>query len=162
MIISFIMVLTTFILFFAASTTLPAGKGKDVVQQHCVGCHALKVVTSKRATKEQWSSLVDQMVSRGAEVDDDDIESVVEYLAANFGPLKSGPANAKSLSRKPVNVNTATAGQLTTALGISAKESAAIVTYRKQNGSFKEWTELTKVPGVDPKQIENHKDRLTF
>jgi competence ComEA-like helix-hairpin-helix protein len=155
------MVLTTFLLF-AASTTLPAGKGKDVVQQHCVGCHALKVVTSKRASKEQWSSLVDQMVSRGAEVDDDDIESVVEYLAANFGPLKSGPANAKNLSRKPVNVNTATAVQLATALGIPAEESAAIVAYRKQNGSFKEWTELTKIPGVDPKQIEIHKDRIVF
>jgi competence ComEA-like helix-hairpin-helix protein len=155
------MVLTTFLLF-AASTTLPAGKGKDIVQQHCVGCHELKVVTSKRATKQQWASLVDQMVSRGAEVDDDDIESVVEYLAANFGPLKSSPAAAKSNDQKPVNVNTATAAELAAALDIPVKESAAIVSYREQNGSFKEWTELTKVPGVDPKQIETHKDSLAF
>jgi competence ComEA-like helix-hairpin-helix protein len=155
------MVLTTFLLF-AASTALPAGKGKDIVQQHCVGCHALKVVTSKRATKQQWSSLVDQMVSRGAEVDDDDIESVVEYLATNFGPLKSGPANANRSHRKPINVNTASAEELAAALGISANESAAIVTYREQNGNFKEWIELTKVPGVDPKRIEIHKDRLAF
>jgi len=155
------MVLTT-LLLFAASTTLPAGKGKDIVQEHCVGCHELKVVTSKRATKQQWSSLVDQMVSRGAEVDDDDIESVVEYLATNFGPLKSSPATAKSPDRKPVNVNTASAVELTEALGISAKESEAIVGYREQNGRFKEWSELTKVPGVDPKQIETLKNRFAF
>jgi competence ComEA-like helix-hairpin-helix protein len=154
--------LLTALLLFAASSTLPAGKGKDVVQQHCVGCHALKVVTSKRATKEQWASLVDQMVSRGAEVDDDDIEGVVEYLAANFGPLKSHSAGTQGQSHKPVNVNTATAAQLAAALGIPAKEAAAIVSYREENGSFKEWAELTQVPGIDLKQIEIHRNRLTF
>jgi competence ComEA-like helix-hairpin-helix protein len=155
------MVLTTFLLL-AVSTNLPPGKGKTIVQQHCGGCHAMKVVTSKRATKDQWGALVDQMISRGAEVDDDDIQDLVEYLATNFGPLKSSPAAAKSHDRKPVNVNTATAAELAAGLGVSAKESAAIVGYREQNGRFKEWSELTKVPGVDPKQIETLKNRFAF
>ena len=154
------MVLTTFLLL-AVSTNLPSGKGKEIVQQHCSGCHALKVVTSKRASKPQWASIVDQMVSRGAEVDDDDIEVVVEYLATNFGPLKSG-AGAAGSHLKSVNVNTATAGQLAAVLGVSAKDAAAIVTYRQQNGSFKQWTDLTKVPGIETRKVELHKDRLAF
>ena len=140
------MVLTTFLLF-AASTTLPAGKGKDIVQQHCVGCHALKVVTSKRATKQQWASLVDQMVSRERKSTMTTLRVWSNICAANFGPLKSSPAAAKSNDRKPVNVNTATAAELAAALDIPVKESAAIVSYREQNGSFKEWTDFTKVPG---------------
>ena len=155
------MVLTTFLLF-AAATNLPAGTAQPIVQQHCGGCHAMKVVTSKRASKQQWASIVDQMVSRGAEVDDDDIESVVEYLAANFAPAKSGSSVTKKHAPKPVNVNTATAAELTAALGFSAKESAAVVSYREQNGSFKEWTDLAKVPGLEARKVELNKDRLKF
>jgi competence ComEA-like helix-hairpin-helix protein len=155
------MVLTTF-LFFAAATNLPAGTAKPIVQQHCGGCHAMKVVTSKRASKQQWASIVDQMISRGAEVDDDDIESVVEYLAANFAPAKSGSSVTKNHAPKPVNVNTATAAELTAALGFSAKESAAVVSYREQNGSFKEWTDLAKVPGLAARKVELNKGRLKF
>jgi competence ComEA-like helix-hairpin-helix protein len=155
------MVLTTFLLF-TVSTNLPPGAAKPIVQQHCGGCHALKVVTSKRASKQQWASIVDQMVSRGAEVDDDDIESVVEYLAANFAPAKSGSSVTKNRAPRPVNVNTATAAELTAALGFSAKESAAVVSYREQNGGFKQWTDLAKVPGLEARKVELNKNRLQF
>jgi competence protein ComEA len=155
------MVLTTFLLF-TVSTNLPAGAAKPIVQQHCGGCHALKVVTSKRASKQQWASIVDQMVSRGAEVDDDDIESVVEYLAANFAPAKSGSSVAKNHASQAVNVNTATAAELTAALGFSARESAAVVSYREKNGGFKQWTDLAKVPGLEARKVELNKNRLEF
>jgi mono/diheme cytochrome c family protein len=91
------MILIYAILLFAANArSLPAGKGKAIVQQECVGCHALKVVTAKRASKEQWSTVVNQMVTRGAEVPDEDIETVVEYLAKNFGPTKKVTDTAKN------------------------------------------------------------------
>ncbi|HVG26942.1 MAG TPA: cytochrome c [Acidobacteriaceae bacterium] len=64
--------------------TLPDGAGKDVVKRMCVGCHALTVITSKRATPEQWANIVQQMVSRGADGTDDDIEKVTHYLSVNF------------------------------------------------------------------------------
>jgi mono/diheme cytochrome c family protein len=92
------MILTIFaaLLFAANGQSLPPGKGKAIVQQECKGCHALKVVTSKRASKEQWTTVVNQMITRGAEVPDDDIEIVVEYLARNFGPTKKSTDSAKS------------------------------------------------------------------
>ena len=88
------MVLTTLVYLALAANvpSLPPGKGKAIVQRDCVGCHALKVVTSKRATREQWSALVDQMVSRGADVPDEEIETVVDYLNKNFGTKKAPTA----------------------------------------------------------------------
>ena len=157
------LLLTT--LFFAVSISspaLPPGEGKPIVERMCGSCHALKVVTSKRASPEQWSQLVDQMVSRGAEGTDEEIETVVDYLSKNFGLDSPPPAAEKEASAQPVNVNQATAAELSADLGLSADESAAIVTYREQNGKFKEWRDLTKVPGVDASKIEKNKDRLVF
>jgi hypothetical protein len=73
-----------------AQTTapMPDGPGKAVIQKACAGCHSLKVVTSKRATHDEWAALVDQMISKGAEVSDDDLEVVVQYLATHYGPVK--------------------------------------------------------------------------
>jgi competence protein ComEA len=142
---------------------LPPGEGRAIVQQDCKGCHALKVVTSKRASKEQWSALVNQMISRGAEVPDEDVETLVSYLAKNFGSTKESSGSAKTHNgNQPINVNKATAAELTEALDLSLKESAAIVSYRERNGNFKEWLDLTKVPGIEAKKLERCKDRLVF
>ena len=159
------LVLTT--LLFAVSTSspaLPPGEGKTIVERMCSSCHALKVVTSKRASPEQWAQLVDQMVSRGAEGTDEEIETVTEYLAKNFG-LDSPPppaAEKENPGAQSIRVNQATASELLAALGLTSDESAAIVAYREQNGKFKEWRDLTKVPGVDAAKIEANKDRLIF
>lgn len=67
--------------------TLPAGKGRAQLQRVCGTCHGIEVVTRMRAGKEQWSEIVDDMVSRGASGTSDDFELVVQYLAANFGPV---------------------------------------------------------------------------
>jgi competence ComEA-like helix-hairpin-helix protein len=155
------MLLTGFIYLVLAANEqgLPAGKGQEIVQQNCSGCHVLKVVTSKRASKQQWSALVDQMISRGAEVPDEEIETVVDYLAKNFGAT----AGEKDPDRSsPINVNKSTADELAGALGLSAKEAAAIVAYREQNGNFKVWRDLINVPGIETEKIESHKDRLAF
>ena len=99
-------------LFLAASsqaTTLPPGKGKAIVQRTCTGCHALKVVTAKRASREQWSTLVDQMMSKGADLEDDEVDTVVNYLFKNFGQAK-GPAGAEKnhSQAKPKNASKGT------------------------------------------------------
>jgi competence protein ComEA len=99
-------------------------------------------------TKERWGSLVDDMVSRGAAGADDEIDQVIAYLAANFP--------------KKVNINKASAAELTAALEIPAADAAAIVSYRTDKGSFKELKDVTKVPGIDTKKIEAAKDRLEF
>jgi mono/diheme cytochrome c family protein len=108
------MLLTTILLLTASvnAAALPPGKGKAIVQRTCISCHALKVVTAKRASKEQWSALVDQMISRGADLNDDEVEIIVDYLARNFGAAKA-PASTKNNHSQtgPVNGNNAAAAQ---------------------------------------------------
>jgi competence ComEA-like helix-hairpin-helix protein len=147
----------------ASASSLPPGKGKVIVRRTCIGCHALKVVTSKRASRTQWSVLVNQMVSRGADLEDEEIEVVVDYLAKNF-PRDKPPSEAAAHAgrREGINVNKATAAELTAALGLPVKQSEAIVAYRKQNGDFKDWSDLAKVPGVEAAKIERKKKQLTF
>jgi competence ComEA-like helix-hairpin-helix protein len=143
--------------------TLPPGEGQAIVQQKCASCHALKVVTGKKASRQQWSTIVDRMITRGADVDDDDIDTLLDYLAKNFGPATGQTGAEKGHDRTgQVNVNTASASELAAALDLTAAESDSIVSYRERNGNFKEWRDLTKVPGIDAKKIESNKDRLVF
>ena len=91
------MFLISLLLVAAASSpaNLPPGKGKAIVQRTCVSCHALKVVTTKRATKQQWSAVINLMLSKGADLDDDEVDVVVDYLAKNFGPTKASASSEK-------------------------------------------------------------------
>jgi hypothetical protein len=101
MAVALVMSTTALPLIAQDDVTLPDGAGKAIVQRMCVGCHSLKTVTSKHATKDQWSTIVQQMVSRGADGTDEEIDTVVDYLAKNFPPLtqdKSGQSTSSGLS----------------------------------------------------------------
>jgi|SRR5438034_4385064 competence protein ComEA len=154
-------VLVLYLVASAAVHPLPPGKGKAIVQRTCSHCHALKVVTSKRATKDQWSALVDQMVSRGADLSDDEIDIVVDYLAKNFGAAKTSPPSSQT-AEQMVNVNQASAAELAALLNLSSEQSQAIVAYRDKNGKFNDWHDLASVPGVQASAIESKKDKLQF
>jgi competence ComEA-like helix-hairpin-helix protein len=97
-----------------------------------------------------WEDQVADMVEKGAEGTEEEIQVVVDYLVKNFG------RDVK------LNVNKATAKQLETALGLSPKEAEAIVQHREKNGSFREWGDLTKVPAVDWKKLEAKKGAVQF
>jgi competence protein ComEA len=134
--------------------TMPAGPGKAIIQEKCVVCHALTVVTSKHSSRKEWDQVVNQMVSRGADLTDEEIDTVIEYLSKNYGPLDQTEA--------PVNVNKATADDLESSLGLAKPEAEAIVKYREQKGNFKTWQDVAAVPGVPSAKIEELQKRLTF
>jgi competence protein ComEA len=92
------------------------------------------------------------MISRGATISDDEIDPVVDYLATHFGPGNGGK----------LNVNKADASQLSAVLEISAADANAIVSFRTQNGSFKSWQDLAKVPGLDIRKLEAEQDRVEY
>jgi competence protein ComEA len=119
-------------------------------------CHGLQVTTRPRVGADQWSAIVDDMVSRGAQGTDDEFELIVKYLAANFGPANKGAAAQK------VEINTATAKELVDGLGISESDAGAIVAYRKEKGAFKELADLKKVEKVDWSKLEAQKERIAF
>ena len=160
-----IMLFTFVILLTCAANaqSLPPGKGKTIVARSCASCHSLKVVTSKRASKEQWATLVDQMISRGADVSDDEIDPLIEYLSRNFSSAKKSVTVDRGTARlQKVNVNKASISELTKELGLSKQDAAAIVACREKNGNFGGWDALMKVPGLDTTKLQKNRARLTF
>jgi virginiamycin B lyase len=76
----------------SASTTLPDGAGKDIVQSSCSQCHSLANVTrSVGYTREGWQNTVAMMRNAGAQLSDSQAGTVVDYLTKNF-PEKPQPA----------------------------------------------------------------------
>ena len=69
-----------------APTPLPAGAVKAMVEKTCgVGCHSIEVVTSQRMDSAGWNTTVQGMVARGAQVPNDQVKAIVEYLAKTLG-----------------------------------------------------------------------------
>jgi cytochrome c5 len=71
---------------------LPDGDGKNILEDKCLLCHDLTLITDKRATKEQWSETVELMKQSGASLSDEETASLVNYLAANLAPAVAAPA----------------------------------------------------------------------
>jgi competence protein ComEA len=141
--------MSLFLASMAQAQTLPGGPGKDVVEKVCTPCHGLQNVIKARMTKDRWAAVVDDMVAKGAEGTDDEMDKVTNYLAATF-------------SIRKVNINAAAAEDLVSALGIPSADASAIVRYRTGKGRFKDLQELTKVPGINVSKIVIAKDFIEF
>jgi competence ComEA-like helix-hairpin-helix protein len=130
-----------------AQDDLPAGKGKETLENTCTECHGLDQVLEHLRTPEEWRQIASQMRRKGATMTDEELDALVGYLAQNFGA---------------VNVNKATAAELEKELGLPARAASAIVKHRESKGAFRDWRDLLKVEGVDRARIEAVKDRLVF
>jgi alcohol dehydrogenase (cytochrome c) len=71
-----------------AQTPLPAGAGRAVAERMCTTCHGVEQFTGMRMSKERWTEMVNDMVARGAQGSDADINQVIQYLTDNFGAGK--------------------------------------------------------------------------
>lgn len=60
-----------------------------------------------------------------------------------------------------VDINTASVEQLESVNGLGPKKAAAIVEYRKKNGSFKSVDDLAKVKGLGKASINKMRGELT-
>jgi putative heme-binding domain-containing protein len=74
--------------------SLPEGKGKADFQRICSNCHSVSMATTQRMTQAEWMGVVNDMVSRGAQGTQDELNNVVTYLAANYGKDKAPAADA--------------------------------------------------------------------
>ncbi|HVO99895.1 MAG TPA: helix-hairpin-helix domain-containing protein [Bryobacteraceae bacterium] len=133
------------ILIAGLAQDLPDGPGKETVLKLCQDCHDLGMVTMDNRTREGWQKTVTKMGERGAEVSDDQFETIVAYLTTHFGRI---------------NVNKASAAEIAAGAGFSEQEAVEIVKYRDKNGEFKDWKDLKKV--VDPAKVEAKKDHIAL
>lgn len=80
-------------------------------------------------------------------------------------PTTAATAAAETVPEKtvsfPVNINTADVDTLTALPGIGQVLAERIVTYRRQNGSFRAVEEIMKVEGIGEKKAEAILDLIT-
>ena len=62
---------------------------------------------------------------------------------------------------KKININTATAEQLTQLKGVGASHAAAIVAYRQKNGPFQKPEDVMNVPRIGQKTFEKNKGLIS-
>ncbi len=69
--------------------SMPEGKGKKTVVRICSECHSLENVVNERKLEEMWVRVIEQMMSRGAQIFGDEKEMVAAYLGRFYGPDRS-------------------------------------------------------------------------
>jgi comEA protein len=78
-------------------------------------------------------------------------------------PVKAArPAKVvAATSTEIINLNTATAAQITSLPGIGPKTADLIIQYRQKNGGFKKIEEIMNVRGIGEKSFLKIKSRIT-
>ena len=60
--------------------------GAELLQERCSVCHSIDRATSKKLTADEWNTLVIRMIGKGAELNPQEQQLLVDYLAQNFHP----------------------------------------------------------------------------
>jgi hypothetical protein len=56
--------------------------GMALVEERCSVCHNLDRVNNATKTADEWATTVDNMISKGAQLDDAERDAVISYLAS--------------------------------------------------------------------------------
>jgi mono/diheme cytochrome c family protein len=80
---------------------LPPGEGRELVAAVCTQCHGLATIMAVRDGSAGWRQFVNYMIMKGAPVRDGEADTIVQYLAASFGPAQQPPPSAQSLAALP-------------------------------------------------------------
>jgi mono/diheme cytochrome c family protein len=60
--------------------------GEALLQERCTSCHGLDRTTSATKTREEWEKTVTRMVQKGAELNEQEMSILIDYLAETYGP----------------------------------------------------------------------------
>lgn len=58
--------------------------GQTLLQERCSVCHSTDRVTTAHKTVDQWTTTVQRMVSKGAQLNSEEQQTLLDYLAANY------------------------------------------------------------------------------
>ena len=83
-------------------------------------------------------------------------------LAAAAAPPATAATPQAPPSAEKVNINSASADQLTGLPGIGPSYAQRIVEYREKNGPFKRVEDILNVRGIGEKTFERIRDRITI
>lgn len=59
--------------------------GEALTQERCASCHDLSQVESAQKTADEWRANVERMVAKGADLNAEEQEAVIQYLSETYG-----------------------------------------------------------------------------
>ena len=120
---------------------------EELTAKVCLTCHPWEQITIARRTPREWTETVASMSARGAVGTKQQLSTITKFLTRYYGVVR---------------VNTATAEELSAVLGLSAKDAAAVVAYRKVHGKFANAAALAKVDGIDKSRLEEQPEAIRY
>jgi cytochrome c5 len=72
----------------ASDAGLPQGEGREVVARVCTTCHSSAVFAANPGGLTHWNLVAAQMIPKSAKITGQEFAQIVEYLAAQFGPVQ--------------------------------------------------------------------------
>ncbi len=154
---------------------LPEGDGKELVAVACTQCHGLAPIQMLRDGREGWKEMVHEMVLRGAQLGPEEADTVIRYLARNFGPgmspMKTGTlppetalgSGSGAASGDTVSLPPGDGKDMVEARCRICHDLGRVVTARRSRA---EWEQITKNmmgrgPTATPEQIQTMVSYLT-
>jgi hypothetical protein len=68
----------------SSSATSAPLDGQALLQERCSTCHSISQIPQLRGTTDQWTKLVDNMISRGAQFNTQERQTLIDYLAQTY------------------------------------------------------------------------------
>jgi len=95
-------VLTLVVAGALAAQTQPSSsndddKGKALVQSKCTKCHGLEEVEAANLDRASWKDTIEFMRTKGADLKDDEVNVIVNYLVKTYSSSSSGDEATKKL-----------------------------------------------------------------
>lgn len=66
----------------------PAGPGRDLVLESCMGCHSVAPILVARKTKSEWDTTAGNHREIVSRLSDAEYKQIFDYLTATFNPTK--------------------------------------------------------------------------
>ena len=127
-------------------TAADTDSDRKAVEAVCGRCHTTGLFLNQRRSWARWNELFADMVDRGADGTDDQLDGVSRYFLENL---------------TLVNVNHSPAEELKGVLGIRGDVAEAIIA-RREHQPFTDVAQLREIKGIDPKILEQRKSRILF
>ena len=68
----------------ATAPVVIALDGNTLMQERCTRCHTTGRITGKSGSLEEWTTTVDRMIGKGAQLDAVERETLIQYLAQTY------------------------------------------------------------------------------
>lgn len=115
------------------AVVLPEGDGKAIAVEYCQDCHMLTNLTKAHKSLDDWKDTVQTMMDRGARLPQEQMDTLVQYLAKNFGDKYNDstakdtpPAAAPAVAAAPPAVAAAPSAPAVTAQAAPAKPAVVL------------------------------------